>query len=494
MFDGAPQGQDIDTGEADVQRALKGLFGRDAGYMVLWGMQLVLAAALTPVTTRLLGPREFGRVSAGLAVMQLVAALLSFGLQTAIQRAYAGSHGETHARRLVAVALAGAAFGGILIYATGNWWAPAVGLGPFPISIQYAVVWGFGVAATAAALSLIRSKDKLGAFAVVTCMQSVVAEALAVGLVASVGRNASNYFIGQLIGQGLALAFAVYFARPRAPKRRDIPLIRSDLAFALPLIPTIIAGFVIASGDRLVIQGDLGAHELGKYTVATNIGGFASTLMWILVLVWLPRIFAITDETLRREVVGESTYSLQLFAVLFALTLTMAAPLILLLWVPASYDRHSLEVIVALMAVNAVVSADTLTCSQLLVVAGRTAISSTIAVVCAVANLGLNLLLVPSLGIDGAAVITLATTFLSVALVRLVLRADAPPLQVGRTAKIIASSALCMVAAELPDHGWFVAVRVVVALAAMAAFARLAWKLLRPVAQQSQGAEGVTVA
>ena len=117
-------------------------------------MQIVLAAALTPATTRLMPKTAFGQAAAGVAVMQLLACLFSFGLYTGVQRAYAGEDGEDHARRIVSLAIVLSLVTGAVAYATGRWWCPLFGLGPFPAAIRYAVLWATMSAISAPTMGL----------------------------------------------------------------------------------------------------------------------------------------------------------------------------------------------------------------------------------------------------------------------------------------------------------------------------------------------------
>jgi hypothetical protein len=73
---------------------------------------------------------------------QLTNALLGFGLGTAVQRAHAGERGEDDSRRLVTLAIVLVVIVGGVVYGTGRWWCPLVGLGPFSPVIQYAVILG----------------------------------------------------------------------------------------------------------------------------------------------------------------------------------------------------------------------------------------------------------------------------------------------------------------------------------------------------------------
>ncbi len=166
---------EIETQTADT---MKGLFGRDSLYMLLWGVQLGVAALCTPIITRMLGVSQFGQVAATLAMVQVVVALASFSLQSAVQRAFANGDGDRDARRIVTVAVILALAVWVLVDATGPFWSQALGLGRYGATLRYGVGWAALWAITNSALGLIRSHDRLFAFGLVTLLQSVVAELL----------------------------------------------------------------------------------------------------------------------------------------------------------------------------------------------------------------------------------------------------------------------------------------------------------------------------
>jgi len=469
-----------DTRAEQSAVAVSGLFGRDMIYLALWASQLVLAATLTPVATRLLPASEFGRVAAAVAVMQLLNALLGFGLVTAVQRAYSGENGEEDARRLVALAIVMAALGGAVAFATGSLWSPLLGLGHFPTPIRYAVVWAVLTAITGPALSLVRSRDQLLWFVAASFAESLIAQALALVLVAAVKGTATEYMLGQTLGQLLTVAILLLATRPSGWSAAQRPMLSDALKFSIPLVPALIAAFLLDASDRLVIHGDLGATPLGRYAVARNIGGFAILLLAPLDFVWLSRLFGIKDEDLRRRVMATSRDGLYLLMVAFAVAITVASPLILRIWSPSSYRPNTLYLITALVAASAIPSAGGMVYNQILILRGRTRMVSAVALGGALFNLGLNLALVPSLGIDGSAAITLFTSAGSVLIVHRLVGADALPNRRSSLAIAIGGVALCLASAAVSGSGPMLALRLVVAALASALFLTRLGTLISP--------------
>jgi O-antigen/teichoic acid export membrane protein len=467
---------------AQTTETLKGLFGRDSLYMLLWGVQIGIAALSTPIITRALGVSQFGRVAATLAVVQVLVALSSFSLQSAVQRIFAGEGGERDARRVItlAVVLALGLLG--VVYATGPAWCAALGLGRFGLTLQYGAVWACLWAITNASLGLIRSHDKLRAFGIITLLQSVVAEVLGLLLVLLVHRTAAEYLLGHLIAQTAAVGVALFVARPLALRRRDLPTLAGALHYSLGLVPAALASFVLDSSDRLIVQRDLGPAAVARYAVAYNIASLTIVLLYVLNSVWMPRVFALSEPSVRNAVLAASRDVLYALLIPVVVGLCAFSPIILRIWVPASYRPEGLLLIVAIVAVTAFPYAGMMAATRVLLFSGNTVAVGVSAVVAALANIGLNLLLDPTLGIGGAALATFCSFSLLFGLLALrargIMRLRRP--QAMLVAKIFAAIVISVASTQLPSGVAFTAVRVLVAFGCLIAFAAMLTAVLAP--------------
>jgi O-antigen/teichoic acid export membrane protein len=464
--------------------AISGLFGRDMIYLAFWAMQIILAAALTPATTRLMPKSSFGQAAAGIAVMQLLNCLFGFGLYTAVQRAYASEDGEAHARRLVSLSVGLSLLTGAIAYLTGPWWCPLFGLGPFPAAIRYAVLWAMLSAISAPALGLARSRDQLKGFVAASAAQSIGAQALSLGLVIAVSATASSYLLGQLIGEVVTASIGLWLARPLLPGRSHLPMLSDALRFSTALVPAAVAGFLFDASDRLVIHGDLGAASLGRYAVARNIGGFALVLLQLVSFTWMPRLFALREHASRRNVLATSRDGLYVLAVAFAIAVAAGSPVLLELWAPPSYHPGSLLLITALVAASALPYADEVIYEQVLIIDGRTRDVAVGSVLLALVNLGLNLALVPVLGIDGSAAVTCLCYTLGAVRWRWLAGASGPPTNLRPLGLAVLGFAICIGSAAVPGYGIALVLRLLVAVAAVVIFAAQLASLVRPDSPQ----------
>lgn len=452
--------------QAQTTETMKGLFGRDSLYMLLWGVQLGIAALCTPIITRMLGVSQFGLVAATLAVVQVVVALVGFSLQSAVQRVFANGDGDRDARRVVtlAVILALAMF--VLIYAMGSIWSQALGLGRYGSTLEYGVAWAALWAVTNSALGLIRSHDRLLAFGLVTLLQSVVAEVLGLSMVVFVHRTASAYVLGHLIAQGAAVAVALTVARPMLFRRRDLPMLVGALGYSAGLVPAALASFVLDTSDRLIVRADLGPAAVARYAVAYNVANLTMVLLYVLNTAWMPRVFALVDSRLRTSVLAESRDFLYALLIPIVVGLCAASPIILSVWVPAGYRPGGLLLIVAMVAVTAFPFAGMMAAMRVLLFSGNTLAAGVSTVFAAVANIGLNVYLVPKLGIAGAGLATLCSYGLLFGLLglrsRRILRLPRPP--AALIAKILGAVAISLVSTQLPTSPTMLASRMLVAV------------------------------
>ena len=468
--------------QTQTAETMKGLFGRDSLYMLLWGVQLGIAALCTPIITRMLGVSQFGLVAATLAVVQVVVALGSFSLQSAVQRVFANGDGDRDARRVVTLAVIVALGVWALVDATGPFWSQTLGLGRYGPAMEYGVAWAALWAVTNAALGLIRSHDRLLAFGIVTLLQSVVAEVLSLSMVVLVHGTAAEYVLGHLIAQSAAVGVALIVARPLLLRRRNLPMLAGALRYSVGLVPAALASFVLDTSDRLIVRGDLGPAAVARYAVAYNVASLTIILLYVLNSVWMPRVFALVDTRVRTSVLAASRDLVYALLIPIVVGLCAASPIILSIWVPQSYRPGGLLLIVAIVAVTAFPYAGMMAATRVLLFSGNTVAVGVSTVFAALANIGLNVLLVPRLGIAGASLATLCSFgllfgFLAVRARRI---SRLPRPSAALTAKILAAMAISLLSTQVSTSPTMIAVRALVALGCSIAFVAMLANILAP--------------
>jgi O-antigen/teichoic acid export membrane protein len=463
-------------------RVTAGLFGRDTIYVLLWGLQLVLAALITPAVTRLLAAPAYGRIMAATAVMQVLVAVGSMSLQAAVQREYQREDGVRRARRLVTLAIVVSAATFVVADLTGPEWTAALRLGPYHGTIQYAVAWAAMTAISDATLGLLRSADRLGPFSLISLLQSVGAAAFSLALVLLIRRSPSEFVLGQLIAQAAAVVVGLALARPLALRRRDLPLAGSALRYSGALVPAALAAFALTAAARLIIVHDLGTSAVARYSIAFNIGTAPLLLLIVLDVSWMPRMFALAGERLRGAVLSHSRDAIFALLIPTVVGLSAGAPILLAAWAPPSYHPDGLLLALALLCVSALPLSATIAATRVLLLRDRTGPIGTRTVLAGALTVAPTIALVPPLGLDGAALATLAGYCVQALLIGRAAHAIDPiaPPPRALLAKCAAAVALAGLFSQLPTDAGFIAARALVTLGCLAAFTALLCELVAP--------------
>ena len=394
----------IEQGQA--ASVLRHLFGRDLLYLLLWGSQMAAASLITPIITRILGADRFGLVAVSMAVMQLLVAFGSLGLDNALQRQYA-LVGERAARRVMTLAMLAAVLVTAIAYMTGPIWSQAIGFSGFPDTLRYAVIWAGATAVTDAALALLRSRDQLRAFAAINLIQTAVSQVVSIALLLLVRRTAEEYIVGQMLTQLVAVALALAIVHPLPLRWRDRRLALISLGYSLPLVPASISGFMLGTSNRLFVQHDLGSSAVAHYTIAYNIGSIPMLILWALSVMWMPRVFALSHVATRAAVLAQSRDSIYVLLVPLVIGFSAAAPFLLRVWAPPSIISNDSVTVVIIILVTTVPYAAYLAHSRGLMALGATMPVAVATALGVLLNIGLNILLIPPFGIVGSGLATM---------------------------------------------------------------------------------------
>lgn len=379
-------------------------------YLLARGAPGVINFAALALYTRLLAPAEFGRYALIVAGVGLAQVILFQWLKLVIAR-YLPGYGEQPERFLGAIM---ALFLWLALIATGLGLALAVlwpdpvwrGLLALAVPLLLAQAWfqcNLTVAATRLAPGLygrlLASKASLAL--------------LIGGTLAWLGVGAYAPLIGLISGHLLALLLFGLAAwngvRPRNP---GSGLLRRQLAYGLPLTVTYALGWVVSSSDRLLIAWLLDDGAVGVYAVGYDL---AQHSLGLLLAIVSTAAYPLAVHALERR--GPAAAKAQLarngaliISVAFAgaAGLAVLAPQLVSLLVGDAFRTGAVQILpwVALAAALAGLKSLHIDIAFHLGAQTRQLLAS--ATLAALVNVALNLLLIPSHGILGAAWATAA--------------------------------------------------------------------------------------
>ena len=226
------------------------------------------------------------------------------------------------------------------------------------------------------------------------------------------GRGLEGAVIALLIQQFVVFAVMMYLIVAQIgiaiPKFRHV---RQHLAYGLPLVPGALSGWVVNSSDRYLIALFLGAAAVGYYSPGYSLATTLSMVSAPLVTLLPPVLAKHYDNNNMAEVRTILTYSLKYYAgialpCVFVLSV-LSKPLLLVL-TTQQIAANGYLVIPFVAAGTALLGAYSVLIT-IIALKKKTAVIATIWILSAALNFGLNLVLIPYLGLVGAAL----TTFLA---------------------------------------------------------------------------------
>jgi O-antigen/teichoic acid export membrane protein len=365
-----------------------------------------MAFVLLPLYTRVLSPADYGSLDLLLVFASLVNLTVALEVSQAVARFYGTEPDE--AKRIA--------------YASTAWWFTlgcytaflvAAFLGaeqlsalllrrdglqlPFQIGIAY--IWANGLLYLAQ--NQFRWELRSRSYAITSLLATTVTAAVGVALAYRLEWGLSGLLVGMLAGSLVGTVFAVSRLRRSFTLRFDARALREMLAFSTPLVPASIAVFVSSYVDRIMIGYLIDVEAVGLYGIGFR---FASVMGLVVVgfqAALTPLVYRLHDQP---DTPGDLARIFRLFvalALLLSLTLTLFAETIVTAWTTPEFSAGAM--VVGPLTV-AILLAQMYVFAPGIALAKKTGYIAIITVAAAAINVVLNWLLIPRLGITGAAV------------------------------------------------------------------------------------------
>lgn len=376
----------------------------------------LIAVGLLPLYTRHLTPSDYGAAEVLFAGVVAASIVIRFGVIEALLRFYylPSENGErvvaTGFAALLATTTAGAAiavgFAGPISEALLD--RPDAGL----VRIAIAGLWILTLYEYLVAL--FRLDERARAYFFFTFANVVLAIPLTVLLVVVADEGARGLLLGSY-GAGLPLlAWLALSERRRLAFVPDLGLLRRMLRFGLPTMPAELSLYSLNFIDRIILVRFAGLAEAGLYALAFKFSQAIQVLVRGFQLAWPPLAYSIADDDeARRAYSLIVTWFVALTAFAVAGMWLEARWIARLLAAPEFFDSHEA---IGLLSLGAALYALYLVLVVVLGRTGRTEFNFPATGVATAANVGLNLALVPPLGIVGAGLALVASYVVVVAL------------------------------------------------------------------------------
>jgi O-antigen/teichoic acid export membrane protein len=364
-----------------------------------------LSVLLVPLYTRVLSPADFGALDMLMAFGALVNLTVALEVTQGVARHYPEASTPEEKGRIASTALWFTLCAFSAFWAAGVLFAPELGallldspeMAPL-VRLSVAAIWAGGLFYFAQ--NQLRWQLQAARSAAISLLMSITTAAVSLYLVVVERIGVAGLLWGLLAGSAVGAAAGLYLTRASYRYGFDRGRLAVMLRFSIPLVPSSIAVFVAMYVDRFVIKELMTLRDVGLYGVGYRVATLAGLLMLGFQGALTPLVFA---HYRKPETPGELARLFRYFvafALIIVLGLSLFAPELLLVFTTPDYVEGA--AVVPLLA-PAVVLSGMYIFTPGLGIAKRTAGIAAITIVGAALNTALNFLLVPRLGIAGAA-------------------------------------------------------------------------------------------
>jgi O-antigen/teichoic acid export membrane protein len=439
-----------------VSGYLRRLATTGAAYTAASILSKLIAVALLPLYTRYLTPADYGAAEVMFAAIVSASIVVRFGLIEAVLRFYYKD--DEDPERVVA-----SSFAGLFWLATVG----ALAALPFATPISEALLDPKPWEVTGAAeltriaigglwvltmfefmLTLFRLEERARAFFATTIVNVLVTIGLTVVLVVGAGEGARGLLVGSYASAAAFVLGLIVLQRRRLSLFFDRALLRRLLRFGLPTMPAEVSLYLLNFVDRIIIVRSIGLAEAGLYSLAVKFAQAVNVLVRGFQLAWPPLAYSIRDD-------GEARRA---YATVVTLFVAGCAFVVTGMWLFARWIVRALaapQFFDSYEAVGLISTAVTLYAVYMVLVVilgrtGRTEFNLPATLAALAANVVLNLILVPPLGIVGAGLALVASYVVVLALMYgFTQRLFPVSYQWGRLARVVLIAAVLVGAGEL---------------------------------------------
>jgi O-antigen/teichoic acid export membrane protein len=461
---------------------LRRLATTGAAYTAASILSKVIAVALLPLYTRYLTPEDYGAAEILFAAVVTVSIIVRLGLIEAILRFYYLD--DEDPRRVVSTtfaalfwlatlgALIALPFAGPLseLLLDPSELPPGVS-GPELVRISIGGLWVLTM--WEFMLTLFRLDERARAFFATTILNVLAAIALTVVLVVGLDEGARGLLLGSYATGAAFVLGLIALQWRRLSLWPDRALLRRLFRFGLPTMPAEVSLYALNFVDRLIIVRSLGLAEAGLYSLGVKFAQAVNVLVRGFQLAWPPLAYSIREDGEARRV----------YATVVTLFVAGCAFVVAGMWLFSRWIVRALaapEYFGSYEVIGLIATAVTLYALYLVLVVilgrtGRTELNLPAAIGALVANVALNLALVPPLGIVGAGLALVASYLVVLGLMYVFTQRLFPvPYEWGRLLRVVLTVAALVGLAELfvPTEG---AAGLLLRAALFAAYPLLLW-------------------
>lgn len=363
---------------------------------------------LLPVYTRVLDPAAYGRLSVLLAIAAAGIIVLSFGMDTAFYRTYFAlrddpdSQGRFVTTAWVFLMVVPPAIAGLLAAVAAPIFAHSEVVRPGELAVALAGA-AFFVSASIVPLALLRAAERLRDYLVLTSVTGGATATLTLVAVVGLKGGVTGWLIAVVVANAMTLVAAVRLIPLRLGTGIDRRLLTGALVLGVPLIPHTLSHWGLGVSNRVVLAGLVSTSEVGVYALAANIALPVAIAVQGMAAAFMPTYARAATEEAARLALPRVVIAQFLVVLTIAVIGTLISPIAVHYLAPPEYGGAA-ELVPWMTAGYGLLGLYFLPMNAVSQTAGRTGKVWIVTLGAAGANLVCLLLLVPAIGLVGAAI------------------------------------------------------------------------------------------
>jgi O-antigen/teichoic acid export membrane protein len=277
---------------------------------------------------------------------------------------------------------------------------------PFNPYLRLSIWTIFFMINTSILLAIYRAQEKSKKYVIFSIVNYITTVGFIIYLVVFLKQGALGYIKGTFFASIFIFIICVLLLFEKISLHFDLSRIINSLRFGLPLVPHLLAWWILNLIDRLMLQHFRGLDEVGIYSIGYTIG----MILWFVTEAfnnaWMPFFFSTAKgEKNAKEIFSKvTTYYLMGLLFLGLLIITFSKEIVILMTTPEFYESYKVVPIITLA--NIATGIYLMSANQIFFVK-KTHYMPAISITAAVSNILLNILLIPTYGMIGAAYATM---------------------------------------------------------------------------------------
>jgi O-antigen/teichoic acid export membrane protein len=262
-------------------RLLKSKLLHQSGFYLLGQMfQKAVSFLLLPVWTIYLTPSDYGIMGTLAAYSGVLTMILLFGVHAAVTRHYFDFKHDQEAQNryvtsnfLFMVLVPGIVIAALIMFGRPLWEHITSGKIPFWPLVVLMLITVYSGLLYRIPYSLYQAQQKVRKCVALDFGGFVVSMVISLILVVGLSKGVYGMMLGSCIASVLsALVISGLLLREWFVPRVEWGHVSRSLSYGLPFIPHLLAGWVLAFVDRVMLERMVPLDDVGRYTLAINLG------------------------------------------------------------------------------------------------------------------------------------------------------------------------------------------------------------------------------